>query len=697
MFNEKEWSMNIAQIRKEFREYLTELASINKLSKKDAETQYSDADYPRKHADELGIDYWNSFKDNTSFEYMLSVLQNKFEKEGKNFTTIVPYKRALNSFRNFIVEKYKGVENMLRDSSKKYYWVCQGLQKEDKSYILAPVDNIHHHKRVNELKIGDVVVNYFGQEIKAISKVVKEPEIVQISNEDWYKVVLDYKELQKPILRSRIKQIFSMNNVSPFKYGPFDKNYDCNQGYLFNFSKGLLDLILGNNLEVNTKQIHLDKIQPLNQILYGPPGTGKTYNTVVRAMSIIDGKNYIYDYENNNYKNDKDNSIVEYKDLLKNFLIEINKKSDDNTKRIEFVTFHQSYSYEEFVEGIKPNVENEDLTYEKVDGIFKSICTRTKDGKENNFNEVYENFVNDLAENPTLILKTKGGKDFGVKLNSRKNLTLLMGENLQPWGTLTKDNLKNLSDWKYYANPIQNYLKEKYNLSFTTNSESKPHVLIIDEINRGNISKIFGELITLIEEDKRENLTVTLPYSQDTFTVPKNLYIIGTMNTSDRSIASIDIALRRRFKFVEMMPNENLVPNKKVFDINLRDIFEKLNNRISVLLDRDHQIGHSYFMPLEDSTHIDEDFENIWFDSILPLLNEYFYNDWEKLCAILGKPQNDGKSFIKKIDNVSFANEYSCDDIENYDFASKYDKSFNFKFALENAFIDKIKKEQEGK
>ncbi len=167
-----------------------------------------------------------------------------------------------------------------------------------------------------------------------------------------------------------------------------------------------------------------------------------------------------------------------------------------------------------------------------------------------------------------------------------------------------------------------------------------PHILIIDEINRGNISKIFGELITLIEEDKREILSVKLPYSQDNFTVPKNLYILGTMNTSDRSIASIDIALRRRFKFIEMMPKPELVAD---FGCNFKNIFEKLNTKIKILLDRDHQIGHSYFINTKYENADIKTLKEIWFSEIIPLLNEYFYCDWEKLKLII-------PGFIKPVD-----------------------------------------------
>ena len=204
-------------------------------------------------------------------------------------------------------------------------------------------------------------------------------------------------------------------------------------------------------------------------------------------------------------------------------LLDAKNKTREKEDFYKFITFHQSYSYEEFVEGIKPVISDDEeyntISYEYNKGIFKEICQKAN------------------------------------------------------------------------SDPNNKYL------------------LIIDEINRGNISKIFGELITLIETDKRvipngdinfentkiegDQLLVTLPYTKSKFGVPSNLYILGTMNTSDRSIASIDIALRRRFKFKEMMPNSDLVAD---FDIEFNKIFNDLNNKIKLLLDRDHQIGHSYFI-----------------------------------------------------------------------------------------------------
>lgn len=418
---------------------------------------------------------------------------------------------------------------------------------------------------------------------------------------------------------------------------------------------------------------------PLNQILYGPPGTGKTYNTIIEAMKIID-KNCI--------EYNSDNTVKNYETVRENF------KKYKALGQIEFVTFHQSYSYEEFVEGIKPDLTSGDLKYEIEKGIFKEICENASKKFTDNFDEAYDKFLNEIptcVEEDYYKLNTiKNNKVFGLQLNSNNNLNIHMTENFNKQGVITKENLKKhfenerkSKDWANYYDSIIEHLKNKFGL-ISEKATSKFYVLIIDEINRGNISKIFGELITLIEEDKRENLSVRLPYSKDVFTVPKNLYIIGTMNTSDRSIASIDIALRRRFKFKEIMPNSNLVAD---FNCNFKECFEILNKRISVLLDRDHQIGHSYFIEEKYKDSNASELETIWFDSIIPLLNEYFYSDWEKLQALLGNAKKDNTSFIKVVENVSFAKEYSCEESEMFDFNAKCD----FKAAMQNAFGDKFR------
>ena len=309
---------------------------------------------------------------------------------------------------------------------------------------------------------------------------------------------------------------------------------------------------------------------PLNLILYGAPGTGKTYNSIVRALEIITGNK-------KELPADRLKREAKYAEYLKEF--------NEYSNQIEFVTFHQSMAYEEFIEGIKPIIKNNNeekadkIQYEYADGIFKQIANRAK-----------------------------------TDINNK-------------------------------------------------------YVLIIDEINRGNISKIFGELITLIEPSKRlgakEALKVKLPYSQEYFEVPKNLYIIGTMNTSDRSIAAVDIALRRRFEFIPMRPEAELVTN--VADIDLSRIFKKLNKKIEILLDEDHMIGHSYLMKCQSV----EDVKKAWFEKIMPLMNEYFYGDWERLMLVLG---ND---FIVEIDQSDLPSDFRnyCNEDKYYRFAKISDFS----------------------
>jgi len=252
-----------------------------------------------------------------------------------------------------------------------------------------------------------------------------------------------------------------------------------------------------------------------NLILYGPPGCGKTYWVRRFADAFI--------------------------------------TSGDRWK---FVTFHQSFAYEDFVEGLKPLRPKDGDTYVKYDvipGVFREICKNAEDA------------------------------------------------------------------WRAHKEAAPKYL------------------LVIDEINRANIAKVFGELITLIEDDKRlgqaNEITVTLPYSHQQFGVPPNLYLLGTMNTADRSIALLDLALRRRFTFMEIMPDASLL--KPVGEIDVGHLLERLNARILGLLDRDHQIGHSYFLAAGDTADPDA-LHFAWYHRVIPLLQEYFYNDGERLLAVLG-------------------------------------------------------------
>lgn len=295
-----------------------------------------------------------------------------------------------------------------------------------------------------------------------------------------------------------------------------------------------------------------------------------------------------------------------------------------------FTTFHQSYSYEDFIEGIKPelnqsdeeNVDSTDIKYILQDGIFKLACDKAANLAG------FEDLIDALTSSPEVI-------------------------------------------------------KAKFEVS-------EPFYLFIDEINRGNVSQIFGELITLIEKDKRlgqpNETRITLPYSKSEvqFCVPPNLYIIGTMNTADRSVEALDTALRRRFSFVEMMPDINVVKNK-VFSDNFKraEIMEKINIRIEALLDRNYTLGHSYF--------IKDDFKSSFKNEIIPLLQEYFYNDYGKIGLILGKGFVREKEISKTINQNSifadFDTRNEIDIIKSYELIPFEDDKFNFDTALETLLI----------
>ncbi|MDX4065785.1 AAA family ATPase [Aliarcobacter skirrowii] len=420
-----------------------------------------------------------------------------------------------------------------------------------------------------------------------------------------------------------------------------------------------------------TNTIKPTQKQALNQILYGSPGTGKTYNTINKAIEIIDSDFYQQNRED--------------REALKERFEEYKKFG-----QIEFITFHQSFSYEEFVEGIKAKSTDNGLEYKIESGIFKKLSKVAKENfenskktnlellKEKTLKQKIEIFLNDALENGSEFVKTKGGKFRIIELSqdeitiftedsnySDKKLSIPIDEfykilesnlELKTSRQMAKDvfgiNNQRQRDTYYFAMSKKFYETKIESIENIQNEELlKNYILIIDEINRGNISKIFGELITLIEPSKRvgadEEIRLKLPYSQELFGVPSNLYIIGTMNTADRSIALMDTALRRRFHFEEMMPNSSLLKNLVVDGIKIDNLLETINKRVEYLYDRDHTIGHAYFMSLENlETKEDKkaELENIFRNKIIPLLQEYFYDDWEKVRLVLG----DG--FVEKIE-----------------------------------------------
>ena len=364
---------------------------------------------------------------------------------------------------------------------------------------------------------------------------------------------------------------------------------------------------------------------PLNQIFYGPPGTGKTYNTILEAAKIIE--------------QDASLNYAEAQEVFNNSLGD----------RIEFITFHQNYSYEDFIQGLRPDTElSGELSFFKSDGVFKRIADRAlKNLKESKnpesakkeFEEVFNALTKPLNEGDVdeLAIKMKqtsfyiteiGEKSIEFRKNQGDSKHTLSINTLRKMYQSGKNDII-LGGLQPYYNPILNLLLENGKLN-TKSVEEQNYVIIIDEINRANISRVFGELITLIEKDKRFGgaipLTATLP-SGEKFIVPSNLYIIGTMNTADKSIALLDIALRRRFEFVAMYPKYEL--ENTDLEINDTEILKKLNKEIISRKGYDFTIGHSYFMG--------EDYKlkNTIDTKVIPLLLEYFMNDFEEVKKIL--------------------------------------------------------------
>lgn len=559
--------------------------------------------------------------------------------------------------------------------------IADKITKEENKTQYPKNDSKANWEFAKDMQVGDIVYVKKGLQDALIGRGIVKSDYIYDANRNEYKSIRKVEWTHNGIYDVDFK-------VLDIKQWNQKTLTEISQSKYKDFCLKIEDVFMKKQPEENSNSLQVNI--PLNQILYGPPGTGKTYS-VRQYITDIVGQNPGLKTDNeeqkiNNavkdltwysaialsmYRNGKNNKYkvpnLQHQKIIKAFaatkeskkikatlwfqmqshtsessenvnnstkhppyLFDKTENSEwyltetgikfveenlseqleflnakNSSRKIEdfykFITFHQSYSYEEFVEGIKPSINNDEdnatISYEYNRGIFKEICQQANSDPENNY------------------------------------------------------------------------------------------LLIIDEINRGNISKIFGELITLIESDKRvipngerifentktqnEELVVTLPYTKSKFGVPSNLYILGTMNTSDRSIASIDIALRRRFKFVEMMPKKELVAD---FGINFAGVFEYLNTKIKILLDRDHQIGHSYFIKTKyENAGIDE-LKTIWFSEILPLLNEYFYCDWEKLKLVV-------PGFIKKVE-IPSALKNDCDE-DIYEFKI-FDEVEDFEVALKS-------------
>lgn len=866
---------DIKVIREEFKKYLYKQVADNKLSKVDADTQYSDADYIRKHEDDLLISYYSIFISNERFEQALLNLKKQFQNQGKSDSTFYAYKRALNSYKMFFEEyikdqlkvylakyfTYKSSPNYDEQYKYDYFaknsYIFDDLNDLSEKFIQLGSPNFvpyvwkssmfRHLAFKHSFQFSQILENLFNEtlsintRIKDFRKDIREillkdsewnnkdmidPSVEAASfflslkypnkyllftrikpytnfskdfylglekfnNEDRYIAWIDYcKNNLIPLLNNYCNSNCNLLDCQDFIWFVFNQNKGDNMSLKEKFIKYVYDIVYKSNqsylqygkkienldnviLNLTNKQIYeiqnseelssflfqLKKIsewqdynhkngngipyailnthyrkfiqnnivkdnsmkqeanfaqekiyQPLNQILYGPPGTGKTYNSVLKAMSIIDNTEY------------KDVSEEQYSALKTRF---------DELKQagqIEFVTFHQSYSYEEFVEGIKPYIpewgttDNTEVRYIGENGIFKRICKKAESpiikSNDNNLElndnpkiwkvSLMKTGENDIRKDCMENNRIRIGFDkYGETINDETIfddggsrvlsafidkmeigdivLSCYSEKTIDAIGVVTSEykwnndfpQYKRYREVKWLAKGLNHNILEinngtKFTLGtvYQLNNMSlkdvldivdeqeqvtsykdndKPYILIIDEINRGDVSKIFGELITLIEEDKRignkYQMKTILPYSKESFGVPNNLYIIGTMNTADRSIALLDTALRRRFDFEEIMPRPELLGGKVVEGINLQSLLTRINERITNKYDRDHQIGHSYLMGVNTKEQLERAYKN----RILPLLNEYFYNESKTVAEIL----NCSKDELKTIDFIS--------------------------------------------
>ncbi|MFS1460773.1 McrB family protein [Vibrio lentus] len=437
------------------------------------------------------------------------------------------------------------------------------------------------------------------------------------------------------------------------------------------------------NYEVNLPMINY-VANPLNQILYGPPGTGKTYHTIEAAVKAAE-PNFYYSLEIET----SEGATKELRSLLQAKFKELS-----DSKRIRFVTFHQSYGYEEFVEGLSASTtDNDQVKYTVKDGVFKEIADDARKNledsyrdqqsldREQKFDLALEAFKLSIFEESDrfsltdavsiISIEDEGFRYCGewrtsliMKFVDLKSLYLAEVETRQDVARLESVSGLARQDATYFLKAlkqIETFVSNE--LPSSKRLEKQNYVLVIDEINRGNISKIFGELITLIEPSKRkgsdEFIELTLPQSNKPFSVPNNLYLIGTMNTADRSLAMMDTALRRRFDFVEMMPKPSLLKDCVVkhdnCEINLSELLTKLNERIEILYDREHTLGHAFFMPVKALVDAGEQGKafnalvSVFKNKIIPLLEEYFFEDWSKIRLVLAdnqKTSNEPQQFV---------------------------------------------------
>ncbi|MFK8006766.1 MAG: AAA family ATPase [Saprospiraceae bacterium] len=575
------------------------------------------------------------------------------------------------ALKTFVVKTHKG---KIKKGDKVIIWQ---MGEDAGCYALATVASNVENDQVEE------------QEVPFFKEVPKETKRVHLN--------IDYNLWSKPITKDFIPLSKSFDR---FYGGLSGTNYKATEEQF----EEIINLVERQDILAEptigyNPQTSLD--HPLNLILYGAPGTGKTYHAINYALSIIENRTM-------------EELEMEPRGALRH---RFNEYMEEGW--IQYVTFHPSFAYEDFVEGIKPQTTQDGkVIYDVEDGVFKYISLTAKRHlvevllslipvQEINidYEALYSSFLLYLESDDFNSFESRTGKRMLLQKMARNGNLTVRPENSFLAYTIFKTKLKKLykafqsvDDIKHTQNDINlllggvntraywsvfNELKkfepsfvqalmeaeqgeiplpeegidafELSNLSEVAKNKAGKFVLIIDEINRGNIAGIFGDMITLIEEDKRESnpeaLKIILPYSKTYFCVPPNLHIIGTMNTADRSVESLDAALRRRFTFVEQKPNAEILNQAPISGVDLKRMLNKINQRISILLDEDHLIGHSYFLEVSNFAELKSVFAN----KILPLLQEYFYGNFGKIGLVLGR------EFLEE-------RKFSSDDFANFDY-----------------------------
>ena len=602
-------------------------------------------DNPEELTDELLSDIWQHHENGISKVSPQQLSHDDYDRNIEFFKTLT-FRIIAEPTLNVLIETYEAWEQLKSkgDISLVYWSVIHRVFSAANPNMFTTILNKNKCKELLKL-------------------LAKEFELENSRVDGWYELNVEIKRCMK--VASLEAGAVLKNNIAMWQLYRTIEMEPNNMGVKQESQQYSVDSALVNNK------------QPLNQILYGPPGTGKTYKTINEALRVLEPGLDV----------DKANRS------------ELKSKFDQYKKdgRIQFVTFHQSFSYEDFVEGLRADTNKDGaISYSVEPGVFKNACDAARTSEDGlSIGAAFDEFIEKLDQEE-IELTTANGKPFTVRDSGGATLLCAPQGAKHDSYSANKESIRQVlagqePHKRYcisYVRGIAEYIRKNWKLDSVSAKNSGPVVLIIDEINRGNISSIFGELITLIEPGKREGadeaLSVTLPYSKEPFSVPKNLHIIGTMNTADRSLALMDTALRRRFDFVEMMPNLDLLQDLEVEGISIAKMLQKMNQRIEVLYDREHMLGHAFFMPLLQANE-DQRFamlQGIFKNKILPLLEEYFFEDWEKIRLVLGDNQKENQGLAFIIEQTDYSTEALFGNTDgHYDMGIDEVKTYKCNFA----------------